>query len=477
MNLIKKIRSMPQGVKASAALFIASIVTKGIAYITTPLYTRLLTPEQYGEVSIYLTWVQIFGIIAMFCLSYGVFNNGMVDYPEKRNEYSFSMLMLSNIITVCFSGILLGIYPLIKEWVGLDIPFVILMCVVFMAQPAYNFWSAKQRYELKYKWNFLWSVILAVASPLVALLLLLYGKGDALYARIFGAEVTLIVFYLLFYVYLGVRAKWKVEIKYWKAALLFNIPLIPHYLSTYLLTSSNKLIISNIEGDAATAYYSVAYAVAAVVTIIWSAVNSSLIPYTYECCQKKNYDAISRVTLPILTFFAVACGFVILLAPEVVAIMATADYMEAIYVIPPTIGGVFFQVQYYIYANIVYYYKKPKYVMIASVVATVLNIVLNIIFISLFGYLAAGYVTLVCYLVQATIDYFAMRKVVGQKVYNMRFIGLLSLIVTLVAIFSNLLYDYWIIRYVVLLAIVIVAIWKRNRIVETVKQMRSKPQE
>ncbi len=468
---------MPQGVKASVALFIASVVNRGIAYITTPLYTRLLSPEQYGQVSIYLTWFQVFGIIAMFCLSYGVFNNGMVDYPDKRNEYSFSMLILSNIISVCFSGILLCLYPLIERWVGLDLPFIILMCVMFLVQPAYNFWSAKQRYELKYKWNFLWSVVLAVLSPLVALFLLWFGAGDPLYSRIFGAEVTLIVLYILFYIYLAVQAKCKVKVKYWKAALLFNIPLIPHYLSTYLLGSSNKLIISNIEGDEATAYYSVAYAVAAVVTIIWSAVNSSLIPYTYECCQKKKYGSISRVTLPILTLFAVACGFVIMLAPEVVAVMATADYMEAIYVIPPTIGGVFFQVQYYVYANIVYYYKKPKFVMIASVVATLLNIVLNYIFISLFGYLAAGYVTLVCYLVQASIDYFAMRKVVGESVYNMRYIGLLSLIVTVVALFSNFLYDHRIIRYLILAAIIVGAVLARKKIIAAVKQMRAKPQE
>ena len=81
---------MPQGVKASIAFFIASLITKGIGYITTPLFTRLLSAEEFGQVSVYLTWMQVFGIVAMFCLSYGVFNNGMVDFSEQRDEYSFS---------------------------------------------------------------------------------------------------------------------------------------------------------------------------------------------------------------------------------------------------------------------------------------------------------------------------------------------------------------------------------------------------
>ena len=89
-----------------------------------------------------------------------------------------------------------------------------------------------------------------------------------------------------------------------------------------------------------TAYYSVAYSVAAIATIVWTAINSSLIPYTYEKCKEKDYKSIQRVTSPIIAVFAVACLFVIMLAPEVVAIMATPEYKEAIYVIP-NVGGVF----------------------------------------------------------------------------------------------------------------------------------------
>ena len=473
-GILKKIRSMPQGAKASIAFFIASLITKGIGYITTPFFTRLLSSEEFGQVSVYLTWVQVFGIIAMFCLSYGVFNNGMVDFPEQRDEYSFSMLMLSNLITLCFSGIILALYPIISPWLDMDLPLLILMCVIFLFQPAYNFWTAKQRYELKYKWTVIWTVLSSLLSPTIAIICILLSDQNKLYARLFGAEVVLIVIYILFYFHLGFKAKWKVNVSFWKAALLFNLPLIPHYLSTYLLGSSNKLLISAIINDNAAAYYSVAYSVAAVVTIIWTSINTTLIPFTYEHCKEKNYKPISNITLPILGVFAVASGFLIMLAPELVAIMATEEYMEAIYVIPPTIGGIFFQVQYYIYANIIYYYKKPKYVMIASISATVINLVLNYIFISKFGYLAAGYVTMGCYLLQATIDYFAMKKVVGERVYNMRLIGLLSLSVLAVSLLSNLIYGYMWIRYAIIAGILILAILFRNKIIALLKAIKTR---
>lgn len=470
---LDKIKKLPSSAKASIAFLFSSIITKGIAYITTPIYTRLLSTEEYGQVSVFLTWLQIFGIIAMFCLSMGVFNNGMLDFPMRRDQYSFSMLILSNTITVIFSVILFLIYPAIRNWVGMDYPLLALMTGVFIFQPAYNFWVARQRYEYKYKYVVLWAIVSAIVSPIVAIVLCLNSKpGNRLYPRLFGAEIPLVLIYIGFYIYLSKKSHFKVDFTFWKAALVFNLPLIPHYLSTYLLNSSDRIMISRLVSDSATAYYSVAYSVAAVATIVWSAVNGSLVPYTYEKCRDRNYKAISKVTLPILSLFAVVCLFVIMLAPEVIAVIATKDYREAIYVIPPIVGGVFFQVQYYIYANVVYYFKKPKYVMFASVTATLLNIILNYVFIKMYGYIAAGYTTLFCYIVQALIDYIAMRKVVKEEVYNMRYILWLSIAVIAIALISNSIYDLPIIRYFIVFAIVVIGTVKRKDVARIVLDIR-----
>ncbi len=473
-ELSKKIKSIPRGVKASVAYFTASVISAGIQYITTPLYTRLLTPDEYGMVSVFLTWLQIFNILATFNLGAGVFNNGMVDYPDKRDEYSLSMLMLSNIITVCFFLIVLSLYPFIKVWLGVDLPLIVLMAVILLFKPAYIFWAAKQRYELKYESTFIWSVITAFVSPAVALVCIVIFKNNRLYARIFGAELALVAVYVIFYVYLIVKGNCKVKAKYWKAALLFNLPLIPHYLSMYLLGSSDKIMISKLVSDSATAYYSVAYTVSSVAVIIWNAANGSLIPYTYEKCSKKDYKSISSVVVLLLMVFAAACIGVTMLAPEVVAILATPNYMEAIYAIPPIVCGVFFQVHYSVYANILFYYKKPQYVTVATIITTVLNIVLNYIFIKKFGYIAAGYTTLVCYLVQAILDYAIMRKTVGDRVYNMRQIGLLSAGVIVVSLLSNFIYNYIVIRYAIIVVLLALCILFRKRIIGMLKQMKSK---
>jgi len=228
------IANLPVALKASVAFFFSSVITSGISYITTPIYTRILSAEEYGRVSVFLTWLQILGVVAMFCLYMGVFNNGMIDYPDKRDRYSFSLLTLSNIITVLFGTVFLVIYPFIKSAMGLSYPLIFLMLAIFLFQPAYNFWVSRQRYEFKYKFVVLFAVLCAVVSPLTAILACLYADyGERLYPRIFGAEIPLIIIYIGFYFYIAKKSSFKVDRSFWKAALLFNLPLIPHYLSTY----------------------------------------------------------------------------------------------------------------------------------------------------------------------------------------------------------------------------------------------------
>lgn len=474
-NLKKHPVSMSPSAKSSIALFFASLVSSGISYMVTPVYTRILPEEVYGQAAVFMTWFNLFGIIAMFGLANGVFNNGMADWPDRRDEYSFSLLILSNLITVAFGLLLWAGFPILQKYIRIDGKYLLLMMALFLFQPAYNFWTVRQRYEYRYKHAVLWTILCAVVSPAAAILCITLGGGrDPLGARIFGAQIPLLLIYGLFYFHLARKAKYRINRRYWKAAFFFNLPLLPHYLSMHLLSSSDRIMISYLVNDNATAYYSVAYSVAALATMAWSAVNSSLIPFTYENCKQGNYEAVHRVTKPIIGAFAVICVTVIMMAPEVVSIMATPNYMEAIYAIPPIVGGVFFQIQYFMYANVVYYYKKPKYVMAASVISTLFNLVLNYIFIRRYGYIAAGYTTLLCYMLQAAIDYFAMRKVTEERIYDTRLILALSGFVCFVALISNTFYHLPAARYLIAAVMAGTILAFRKKIIASVAGMRKR---
>lgn len=458
--------------KASIVFLMVSMIQKGLAYITTPIYTNLLTTDEYGKVAVFLTWFQLIGIVAMFSLQAGVFNNGMLEYKDKRDEYMLSMLALSNLITAVSGIVLIVGFKFWNRFMRLDMPLMILMLLLFLTQPAMNFWQSRQRFSYKYKALAIATVSSCIVSPVAAVICILIWPEHRLYARLFGAELALIAFYIFFYVQTIIKAHGKVNVSYWKFAFMFNLPLIPHYLSQYLLSSSDKLMISHLVGDTQTAFYNVAYSVAAVATIVWSAINTSLLPFTYENCKAKKFKRIADVTIPLMLVFAAACMTVIVFAPELIAIMAPPEYGIAIYVVPPVVGGVFFQCMYYIFANPIYYFKKPKYVMYASLIAAIINVILNYIFIPMFGFIAAGYTTIVSYMLQAFIDYLAMRKVMGFSIYNTKLLLGISAAVIAVSLVSALTYRFIFIRYGLFIAMLAVIYVNRRRLTDIFKTIK-----
>lgn len=454
-----------KSIKSSSAFFLSNLIVSGISYLTIPIYTRILSPSQFGEVSVFLTWYTLIGILAMFSLSSGVFNVGMVDYPTERDKYSFSMLILSNIISVVVFIVFLISYSLVEHFFTIEFHYILLMFGLYFTLPAYNFWTCRQRYELKYKASFIWSIVFAIISPIFAITCICLFPNHVVFARIFGSEIPVLIVCIGFYLFIASRSNFKLETKYWKDVLKFNIPLIPHYLSLHLLSSSDRLMISYYEGNNATAYYTIAYSIATLLIVVWSAINASLVPFTFEHCKQNNYAPISKVSNILLIFFATLCFLIILIGPDVIAIVAEKQYLEAIYAIPPIVSGVFFQVCYFIFSNLIFFYKKTHYIMYASVSAAMINVILNIIFIPRFGYIAAGYTTLISYIFQAIFDYFAMKMVMRKNIYNSVFLILISCIVVSMSLFSGFLYDYSILRYLLCLLIISILIFKRHDVI------------
>ncbi len=472
MKMFTKIKSkwdnLPLLARVSVVFISVNIIQKALSFLTSPIFTRLLTVEEFGKVNVWLSWEQMIGVVAMFCLSSGVFNNGMVDYPTKRDEFSFSMLGLSNTITIITSVVIAIIILLFGNFFNYGVELHILMLLLFITQPAYNFWITRERYEYKYKTVAYVALFCALVSPLASVVAVLCFPDYGVDARLFGAQIPLIITYAFFYFKIAKENRYHVSTTYWKAAILFNLPLIPHYFSSYILNNSDRLMIAYLIDERSAAFYSLAYSLSAVLTSIWLGVNSALIPYTYEKCKEEKYDDINRATLILLLTFACVCAGVILFAPELISFLAPDTYAESVYVVPPVVCGVFASALYYIYANVIYYHKKTKYVMVASITAALLNVVLNYIFIPKVGYIAAAYTTLISYSVQAVIDYVGLRRIGIKRLYNTKIIIIMYIALILINLSCIFLYDYRIVRYLFIAAILLCVFIFREKLLSQI---------
>ena len=112
--------------------------------------------------------------------------------------------------------------------------------------------------------------------------------------------------------------------------------------------------------------------------------------------------------------------------------------------------GCFFHFLYTFYVNVEQFLKKTAFMAVATITAAVLNIVLNLYFIPLYGYIAVAYTTLKYYFWLLLVHYFLIRIIVRDHLFNKKIFFLLAVSFALLAILFCQIYIFDTIRYVLI---------------------------
>lgn len=477
-QLLNKYKFLSVAAKATIAYTLASLFTKGLGIITTPLFTRIMTPAEIGEFSTFSSWYSMIGVVATLSLSSGAFSLAMFEHPDERDKYSSSMIGLSSISTLVFVLIYL-VDP--RFWNGvlsLNTVEVTVMLAAFWIVPAMEYRITRLRFEYKYKQLIAISLTNAICGTALAIVAVLIGKqlGASNLApyRIIATQGVHCAVGLACAIYLICKGKNLVNLKFWKFALITNTPLIVNALAKHILEVSDRTMITSMVGKGATGIYSTLYTVSTLSLIVWGAIESSLLPYTFENLRNKTEENIRAIVSPLLAVFAGVCLLLTLVAPEIVRILAPAEYYEAIYIMPPVACGVFFSATYNIFGDILLYHKKTYWIMVSTITAAAANIILNYVFIQQFGYMAAAYTTLIGYIILTVMEYIFMRMVHKGRIFNELFILLISALLVGCSLACILLYDYTVARYAVIAVALLLAVLLRKKIMSLFKQMKKK---
>ena len=465
MKIFRKINDainrMALPVKAAIVYTIASFISRGFHFITTPLFTRIMTVEQIGIVSNFTTWESIFSTFATLGLTSGAVNISLKEFKSDRGGLLKTSQTLSTIGSLFVGLLTVLLFPLLSTFFGMPVHyiFIIFICIIFNSSK--SFWMSWSRYEYKYKSVALVTIFSSILTALFSILVVLIagknGVNDLAGVRIYSSSAVTVLFCVPIFIYILTRKGKLLNKHYASFSLIIGLPMIIHTLSKTLLSASDRVMISYFLGPESLGYYSVLYTLSSLALIAWEAINASLLTYIFENLDKgtEGERKINKASLPLLLLFALVVIFLISLAPEIIKIIATDRYLPAIYVMPPVASGVFFTAVYSLYANLLMYKKKTNFVMIGTAVAAVLNIVLNLIFIKKFGYIAAAYTTLVSYVFLGLIYYIISKKIFGHPVFKNQSILGISIVVVLFGLLCNFLYSSTRIRIAVIMMILL----------------------
>lgn len=477
-KVLQKYRALPPVAKASGWFLLCTIIQKSVNLITTPIFTRLMSTEQYGLVTAYNSWFQIFAIFTTLKLNGAVFNKGMSRFKEDRDGYTATQQTVTLGLTIIVFILYLIFRPIINRYTELPTFIMVLMFLELAFMPAVDFWTIRNRYEYIFKPVVIRTLLMAFLNAFLGVMAVSLWEEKA-YARILSIVFVNTLFGMVLFGINRKNSKTAFNPQYAKFALLFNLPLLLHYISHYILEQFDRIMIQRMVGLSAAGIYGVAYNMGLMLRIVTVSLNNSLVPWEYEQLEKKNFKGLNDVLFCIFMFVA-GCGLAIAaFAPEIMAILATEKYCEGIYCIPPIALAMIFSFMYTTFANVEIYYDLNKFTMYISTAVAGVNIALNYVFIKLYGYQAAAYTTLACYMLFAAGHYIYMETKLRKRlnvaaVFDLKRILLLSTGAISLGLIFSAVYNHTIIRYFLILVLFAAAYWNRNKLLNTLSLVRKK---
>lgn len=478
MKLFEKFNKMSTEVKASTAYTICSVLTRCLSFITLPIFTRIMTTEEYGLATIYSSTAAIVVIFTSLQLPYGTLSTAMIRFKDDRKGYLSAVCSITLVLTLIYILCCSVFKNFFIKY--LDLPFflIVLMGIEMFFSTATAAWMGYQRFEFKYKSVVLVTLGTAILSVITSLVAVVFSSEKGIAKICSNSFVTCTVGLVLF-LWLIKHGKKMFEKRYWRFALSFNLPLIPYYLSQVVFNQSDRLMINNICGRGDAAIYGVAYTLAMILTFVVTSIHSSYTPWIFERIDRNELQDNRKVTILLSSGIAFMLLGIIASAPEIIYVMAGERYSSAIWVVPPVAMSVLLLYYSDLFDCLLFFYEKKFFLAVAAVIAAVINILLNYLFIPMFGFIAAAYTTLASYLVLAFMDYFYMVKVcrdhnIDKNLYNIKGLVLVFLVFSGLGFLAMGLYEYPLIRYLIILIVFILMILFRNRLSQIYKIVRRK---
>ena len=446
-------------VKSGLWYTICDFLYKGLAFLTVPLFTRIMEKPDIGYYGNFTSWISILIVLTSFDLSQSIIRSKL-EVGKDLDSYIWSILSLTT-ITTGIAYIAFCLFPdFFSELLSIEPRHFHVMFLYLLTTPAYHMFITKQRAFYKYKTFVILTGAASVAATVLAVILVL-AMTDKVTGRIYGHYLPLILIGTVFYIILFCKGK-KIKTQHWKYALVLCLPLVPHVLSLHLLSTSDRIIITRICGLEYTAVYTVAYTCYSISSVLFHSLNKAWAPWLLDSLHIQNYEEIRSVSRKYVGVFTVLISAVFLLGPEIIWILGGKSYSDSVYCIPPLIASCVVQLIYTMYVNVEFYEKKTVGASVGTMIAAGVNILLNLALIPLFkekGHIVASYTTLAGYLLLLIIHYYLVKRLHMEHVFDRRFLVLVIAAVLVFTVLVNYLYSHTVLRYFVFAAYAAGLMW------------------
>lgn len=416
-------------VKAVSLYSLIGFLNPAINFFLAPFLSRYLTPEDYGLVSLFNTYITLMTPVISL-LAFSVLS---VEYYKEKSPEVFASKFVSIQIIPVVNFLILGILSWfcfdsvsgLMELKGLDRKWgVIILLVAFLGiyiETLFSFLIIAKKVVL----YTVFSLVRLFVETGLTIYLIVYSR-QGWEGRINSALLTSVLLFIIAILYFKERGYLKAVIrkKYIIEGIRYGLPLILHTIGKVVINQSDRLFIAKMEKDVGeVGVYTMGYNIGMVVLITVTVLSNVLTPFIYE--RLANLTEHGKIQIVRMSYlFALATLLVLL------ALMPVAWFMFDYLIDPSYSGGrkyvfwtglsYFFWGCYLIFCNYVFYYGKTTLLARLAILSIICNAAFNYIFIGQFGPIGASYATTLSFLIISVIVAFSANKLIRLPWFDRR---------------------------------------------------------
>lgn len=432
---------------------ISTIVLQGLTFFTTPIFSKLLGPSNYGIASVYQTWVML--ISAIFSLQAGgAVGLALNEFPKsEQHNYRFNILVLiiGSFILFSIPSFLLGFF-----W---KIDLLLLSLAIIHAFGFYcvQYYNSINIFEFRADLNLYTAISVSVFTIVSSLILVIFMPDEINYmGRIYGQSIPYFIIGLCICKIIIEKDAHRINLNYWKYTIPITSPIVFHVISNLILGQSDRIMLQQMCDNASVGIYTLSVTFSSVIQSLWNAFNTSWVAFYYEYSAKEEIQRIRISTFNYLEFFTViVCGF-ILLSPEVFNIFAPKDFITGIKYVPVFALGYLFVFFYSFPVNYEFFNKQTRIIAFITSLTAAINIILNYILIKYYQVYGAVLATTIAHGIQFLLHYYSAKKMKKSLFPYKIWYFMPSLIAVFICILLFYLNIHWELRWIIALIIGII---------------------
>lgn len=405
--------------KHSFIYSISNLATKASGVILLPLYSSFFSVSEFGILGILEITISILTEILNFGLGQSlVMLSNHHDYIDKRKSIFYTLSLISFLIIVLFIALgEISITFISRFFQNQDTFYFYLKLSVYVIslRVVNNFFSNKLRADEKSGWftsSNLFKLGLTLGFIAYFVAFRKVGIVGVLYSYVISEAVLLVI--LIPVMIKQMYLHFEKEII--SVAIKFGFPLIFMSIAMLILNVSDRYILKYFTNYKEVGLYDLGYRISGVVNMfIIVPFNMALMPIAYQMYKQEGDKRYFSKLMTYLTILLVWISLALsLFSKEIIKIFAlNSDYWAAANVIPVILFSYIFFGMRIIAILGMLLTTKTKSLAIVTIAASLLNIVLNIIFIPKWGMMAAAYSTLISFIFLYWLTY-----ILSQKYYR-----------------------------------------------------------